>query len=113
MVVAEEVDVATKMGKTHMTRKSGMDDEGRLPSAMAYQRLMARPVRFGDSLDEKMRRLDERDEALRRWHDSQRWSQNVERRVREREASLRKQENIYLVLCFACACLALVLRALG
>ncbi len=90
-----------------------MEDEGTLPSAVVYQRLMARPVRFGESFDNKMRRLDERNQALQHWYDSQRWSQNVERHVREREASLMRQQNFCLGLCLGCACLALLLRALG
>jgi transposase len=74
---------------------------------------MARPVRFGESFDEKMRLLEEQQELQRKWYESQRWPQNLERYARKREASLRKQQNFYLGLCGLCVCLALYMRACG
>ena len=103
-----------------MRRKSGMDDEGRVPSALVYQRLSLRPIRSGESIDAKIGRLNERDKANQlcyedeeRLRKNQRWSQNVEQHVRKREASLRRQQNVWICFCLGCVCLALLFRVLG
>jgi cell shape-determining protein MreC len=89
------------------------DDDEYLPQALIYQRLMARPVRFGDSFIDKMRRFDEQQKAQRQLAESQQWTRRAEQWARKREASLRKQENFYLGLFFLCVCLALYVRACG
>lgn len=56
---------------------------------------------------------EEQSEAELRCAERQRWWESVEQYKEKREASLRKQVNVYLVICNLCVYLALLMRTCG